>query len=552
MLLTSRERLRVSGERVCPVPPLSVAPAGSAFEVLEVNEAVALFAARAQAASGTFELDAANAPAVAAICARLDGLPLAIELAAARTTTLSPKALLRRLDQRLPLLTGGPRDADQRQETLRNTIAWSYDLLSSGEQDLFERLSVFVDGCRVDAAEAVCDPERELGVDVFNGLAGLVEKNLLRQRPDWDSEPRFWMLETIHEYALEQLRNGADYGLVAQRHADYFLALAEGVMDSHEFDRDSIRLLEGEHDNLRAAFSWFHDSRQPEGELRLICALAEFWDVRGHHREAWTVIKAALEAAQPDVSVLRVRALAAASDFARSAGAVDLARSYCEEGLALSRQLGDDAGVCRALHELGEAALEDEAYDEAADLFEEAIAVARAAGINAAGSIGNLGYVAFLQGDHERAAALSVQALALFRQRRHLSGTLIALSNLAEAELALGRRDEARVRLLECLTLAREAEATGDALRTSLETTAALLLDAGAAEIAARITGATDALLETMAFSLTPAEQRRRERIRGEVHARLGPRAEELREEGRRTPAAADLAAEALSAMPTD
>ncbi len=306
---------------------------------------------------------------------------MAIELAAARVAALPPPALLRRLDQRLPLLTGGTRDVDERQRTLRATIDWSYELLSTSEQRLFERLSVFVDGCRQDAAEAVCDPVGDLALDLLDGVQGLVEKNLVRRRADPDGEPRFWMLETIREYGLERLRERDDLGAAAQAHADHYLAVAERSRDSDGQEAVSVRVLEADHNNLRAAISWFHSGDRRDSELRLVSALADFWDVRGHYREAWERIRVALAASEPETTTVRARALAAASDFARIAGHVNAAREFCEECLAISRQLGDQAGVGRALHELGEAALDEEAYAKAAALFEEAIAVGRAAGL---------------------------------------------------------------------------------------------------------------------------------------------------------------------------
>jgi tetratricopeptide (TPR) repeat protein len=247
---------------------------------------------------------------------------------------------------------------------------------------------------------------------------------------------------------------------------------------------------------------------------------------------------------------VRARALAAASDFARSAGHVDRAREFCEESLAISRQLEDPAGVGRALHELGEAALEEEAYAEAATLFEEAIAVGAAAGLPAAGSIGNLGWVTFLQGNPEDADDLMQQSLELFRDRGHLGGILVSLGNLAETKLALGEPEQARAYLLEGFTVAREADAAGDSATSMLETAAALLIDEGALAEAARLTGASDALLETSGFLLHPAERRRRDQIRAAIQARLGAKADELQDEGREAaPCALDRAAQALAAL---
>jgi predicted ATPase len=516
LLVTSRELLRVQGEIEYPVPPLAEA------------EAVSLFCERAQTAASA---------EIAELCRRLDNLPLAVELAAARAKALSPTQLLERLSQRLDLLKGG-RDTDPRQQTLRATIAWSYELLSAGEQRLFRRLSVFAGGCTLEATEEVADAD-------LDTLQALVEKSLVRF-----SNERYWMLETIREYARERLEGDDDRKRLPQRHADHYLALAARVTanESGALQPVGIRLLADEHDNLRAAGAWFHDARQSDAELRLACALAGFWNIRGHLREARSYIEAALESDAPQSPVLRAKALAEASDFARVLGGVHQARRFSEESLSLFRQLGDDAGIGRALHELGEAALDEEDYDRAADLFGEAITVARGTGKDAAGSIGNLGFSALLQGDYGRAAALSEEALELFRQRRHTSGVLVALENLAEAELGLGQQEGGRLHLAECLELARETQFL-EVLASCLETAAALLLETGDAETATRLTGAEDALLEQINFSLHPAERRRRARLRTDLCALLQTSAEELRAEGRRLTVddASTLALQALS-----
>jgi predicted ATPase len=516
LLVTSRELLRVQGEVEYAVPPLAEA------------EAVSLFCERAQTAA-TEE--------IAELCRRLDNLPLAVELAAARAKALSPAQLLERLSQRLDLLKGG-RDADPRQQTLRATIAWSYELLSAGEQRLFRRLSVFGGGCTLGAAEEVTDAD-------LDTLQSLVEQSLVRFSND-----RYWMLETIREYARDRLQ-GDDRKLLPQRHADHYLALAERVAadESEALQPVGIQLLAEEHDNLRTACAWFHDARQSDAGLRLVCALADFWDIRGHYREARSYTEAALENDTRQSPKLRGKALAVASDFARSQGAIRQARRFSEESLSLFLQFGDDAGVARALHELGEAALDAEDYERAVDLFDDAITVARRTGKDPAGSIGNLGYAALLQGDYRRAAALSEEALALFRQRRHTSGVVVSLGNLAEAEIGLGQHEEGRLHLAECLELARETQFL-EILASCLETAAALLLETGDAETATRLTGAEDALLEQINFSLHPAECRRRTRLRADLRALLRTSAEELHAEGRRLTVddASTLALKVLSA----
>ena len=347
---------------------------------------------------------------------------------------------------------------------LRATIDWSHDLLDDREQRLFHHLAVFVGGCALEAAEEIAGAN-------LDTLQSLVEKSLLR-----NTDGRFWMLETIREYAAERLRERADSETLDELHAGHYLSLAERfeANESLELRPLGFRQLESEHDNMRAARSWFHEHRQSDAELRLLCALDDFWNVRGHLREALGYLDAALKDDEGQSPVLRARALATASDFARYLGAMGQARRFSEESLALFRQLGDNAGVARALHELGETALGEEDYDRANELFEQAIVVGRAAGIDAAASVGNLGWTAYLQGNYERAVVLAEEAIALVRHRGYVSHLLVGLENLAEAELALDRREAARLHLIECLELARTSQHV-EATAMCLEMTAALV-----------------------------------------------------------------------------
>jgi len=505
LLVTSRELLRVQGEVEYPVPPLAEA------------EAVSLFCERAQTAASE---------EIAELCRRLDNLPLAVELAAARAKALSPAQLLERLSQRLDLLKGG-RDTDPRQQTLRATIAWSYELLSTEEQRLFRHLHVFAGGCTLEAAEDVCAAD-------LDTLQSLVEKSLLRF-----TSQRYWMLETIREYA-SQLAERPKSEPVRLKHAGYFLGLAEQF--SEEYD-----VLEAEHGNMRAALGYLSDAAAPE-ELALVRALAGFWTLRGHLREGAEHVAAALARHPESAPDLRMDVLFSAADFVRGLGDVDRATAYTIEALDLAREVDDAPRIARALHELGESAVAAEEYGRATELYEEAIAVGRGAGTDGAGSISNLGFTALLQGDYGRAAAMSEEALVLFRQRRHTSGACVALGNLAEAELGLGHHEEARLHLAECLELAREAQFL-ELIAACLATAAALLLETGNAETAAGLSGAEDALLERINFSLHPAERRRRARLRADLRALLGTSAEELRDDGRRLTVddASTLALEALA-----
>ena len=375
LLVTSRELLRVQGEVEYEVPRL------------QEPEAVSLFCERSQ-------LEPSDE--IAELCRRLDSLPLAVELAAARTKALSPNQVLERLEQRLDLLKGG-RDADPRQQTLRATIEWSYDLLSEEERQLFARLSVFSGGCTLEAAEDVAEAD-------LDTLQSLVEKSLLRFTTT-EAGSRYWMLETIREYAAERLANAGEILAIRQRHADQYLSLAERVERerSEAASTEPLQRLADEHDNVRLALSWFVEREESDCALRLVCALADYWVVRGGLAEARAHADDVLAMRAEQSPRLRARALAVASDLARDQGDVEGARRCCEESLALSRELGDLQGVGRALHELGEAALAEEDFDRAVELFHEAVDAARAAGHNGAGSIGNIGYVALLRGDYDPA-----------------------------------------------------------------------------------------------------------------------------------------------------
>lgn len=290
VLATSRAPLRLSGEHVFPVPPLMLPDLDDLpdLDTLKQNEAVRLFIARAQAVDPQLVITNENASHIAEVCVRVDGLPLAVELAAARVGVLSPQAILARLDRRLKLLTGGSKDQEARQQTLRATIEWSYDLLSSEEQLLFARLGVFVGGCRIDAAEAVCDLDGNLRGDVLDGVASLLEKSLLRKRDDPDGEPRFWMLETIREYALESLRPPGAIKELRDRHAEHFLGLAErSDFESRTAEQsEPFERLDTDGANVRAAIEWTRTVGQREMTVRFAAALWSYWCARGYLTEA--------------------------------------------------------------------------------------------------------------------------------------------------------------------------------------------------------------------------------------------------------------------------
>src|SRR5215204_6275239 len=289
VLATSRAPLGLYGEKEYAVPPLSVPDVRHLpdFKTLSQYEAVRLFIERAKSAKADFEVTDESAPAVAEICVRLDGLPLAIELAAARIKMLPPKAILQRLSSRLKLLTGGARDLPVRQRTLRGAIEWSHTLLGDGEKTLFARMAVFSGGRTLEAVEAVCDAQGDLPVDSFEGVSSLLDKSLLRQEEGPNGEPRFVMLETVHEFAREKLGKSAEAEEIKRVHAQYFLALAEEARPELRGPNqlEWLERLEAEHDNMRAALSWALERKEVEVALRLGGALGWFWWMRGYYSE---------------------------------------------------------------------------------------------------------------------------------------------------------------------------------------------------------------------------------------------------------------------------
>jgi predicted ATPase/class 3 adenylate cyclase len=353
VLVTSRTPLRLQAERAHRVPQLAVPDLRRPAVAEEVVgfESVRLFVERAQAAAADFTLSDLNAEAVAEIVVRLDGLPLAIELAAPRVRTLTPPALLRRLDQRLPLLTGGAQDADARQRTLRGTIAWSHDLLLASEKTLFERLAVFVGGCRLEAAEAVCDFDGTFGAGLLDGLDSLVQKSLLRQRQDSDGEPRFWMLETIREFGLELLESVGELEAACSRHAAWTANEAERLdAESRTGDHPAfLARVENDYPNMREAIAFARKTRDGELLLRVATALWGFWSSRVYGAEGRRALEEALE-----LSGRRpARALLGLCTLRMLSGSSENAREAAQEALRASEELGDDYSLAQAWNLVG-------------------------------------------------------------------------------------------------------------------------------------------------------------------------------------------------------
>jgi predicted ATPase/class 3 adenylate cyclase len=485
-LVTSREALHLRGEHQLPVPPLSLPDRarGESVGQLTRYEGIRLFVERAQAANFEFAISDRNAHAIAEICSHLDGLPLAIELAAARVNVFSPQALLARLEHRLAVLTSGPRDLPVRQQTLRQAIAWSYDLLTPGEQMLFRRLAVFSGSCTLIAVEAVVQGgQPDTSLDVVNGMAALVDKSLLRQE-ETTGELRFRMLKTIREYALESLTTAEEADSFQRAHAEYFLDFAEqaeaGLLGGSRQAEWLNRLME-DHDNLRAALAWFVRHGPADHGLRLGGALPRFWRSRGYLAEGreWTSALLALPAARTRTAA-RAKALRAAGGFANQQGDYVQARAWFEESLDIYRELGNIHGIGWGLVSLGMVTRYEGDHVAARSLLEESLELVKQAGDTEAmaAALGNLGVIARDLGDTRLAESHLDQSLALWREIGDRVGIGWTLGGLAMVARATGKLDVARARTDESLAIWRELGDRQNAANV-LSTAARLARDQG-------------------------------------------------------------------------
>jgi predicted ATPase/class 3 adenylate cyclase len=475
LLVTSRELLRVPGEQAYPVPPL------------EPEDGMELFVARARAALPGF----VASDAVPELCVRLENLPLALELAAARVRVLSPEQLVERLSQRLDLLKAG-RGVDPRQKTLRATIEWSHELLDEDEQRLFARLAVFAGGCTLESAEAVCEAD-------LDTLESLVDKSLVRVREG----DRFWMLETIREYAAERLEHSGEAEMLQRRHAEHFLRLGEEAeLNTRVYSSEWIERLEQEHDNLRAALDHLAASGEDELVLQLAGALSDFWHEGGHVAEARRRLENALQG-QERPTAARARALTGAALLAYGSGDVRAARSIAGPALELHRSLGDPRGAAFNLNVLCVAAIEEGDLEQAQQFAEESLALFREAGDEreAVAATRTLAFTYHSRGDLERARTLHESNLAQARAlgfKETEAGTLGSLAMIAfeqgrvEDALALGKQN-----LLACRDLG-SLQGIAQSLCRSAGTLAAL---PGKAATAARLLSCFEALREQIGVS---------------------------------------------------
>ncbi len=429
VLLTSRTALHLSGEHEFVVPPLALPDLRNLPppDRLMQYGAIRLFVERARAVHSAFAITAENAPFIAAVCHQVDGLPLAIELAAGRSKLFSPQSLLPRLRNRLKLLVGGAQDLPLRQQTLRATLAWSYGLLSQDEKTLFRRLAVFVRGCTLEAAEAVCTAQGDLEIDVLEAVAGLVDKSLLRPETQADGQPRLLMLETIREYALERLTESEETEAIGRRHAHYFLALAEQSQPELRGPKQTAWLerLEQEHDNLRAALEWALEdtadeqaTERRELALRLSAALEPFWVMRGHYREARAFLERVLAGCETESASLCIKTLQTTADIAQRQGDFDRAEVLAQQSLVLCRELGDTHGLANSLSLLAEVAYTKGKTAEGIALLEEQVRLLRQRGEpgEVATALFNLADQVSTQGEYARGQSLLEEALLLFRK----------------------------------------------------------------------------------------------------------------------------------------
>jgi predicted ATPase/serine/threonine protein kinase len=571
VLVTSRQGLRIYGEQEFPVPPLPLPAPGALFSTATLMEcpSIGLFVQRAAAGKPGFALTPKNAAAVVEICCRLDGLPLAIELAAARVKILPPAELLARIERPLELLTGGARDLPERQQTLRQAIKWSYDLLTPPEQKLFRRLSVFAGGCTLEAAEAVCNTSEDLAVDVLEGVTALVDNSLLVQRVSEEREPRFLMLETFRQYGREQLIAHGEDAATRKAHAAYMLVIAEEEhLEMAPAEREAwLRCCDVEHDNFRVATHWLISSGDVEWAVRLGAALFRFWEQRDHLTEGRETLSRVLD--MPGAAARtrpRARAIYCASLLADIQADFDVAYQLGREAYEIYRDLGDTQGIATASivmafqaqrrgryaeavsrfmetvslwTQLGDVTAVDLAktnmahaaklggdYDTARQLLEDVGASARARGDvrGFAGALNGLGEVAASQGDHAAARRYHHESLVRYRESDDRWGMARVLTDLANIDLQAEDYARADSWLKEALRAFRELGHQRGVAR-QLESLAVCATCQSRDEQAVALTSAAAAIRQRIAAPPKPAERERIERALTQARGRISAEA---------------------------
>ncbi len=517
-LVTSRQPLLLRAEREYPVVPLGLPDRDRkpSIDARLQAPAVQLFVTRAEAAQPAFALTGDNVETISQIVTRLDGLPLAIELAAARMRLLAPAELLERIDRSLPLLTGGPRDAPERQQTLRAAIDWSYDLLTPSEQDLFSWLTVFSGGFTLDAAEFLARGMRgDQGSQTLDGLASLVEKSLIQREAHRDgpgglTQSRFGMLETIREFAMEQLDASGEGTKARQQHAEWCIDLAlRSEPGLNGPDQASwITTMQAENDNLRAALRWTIAMGEAELAMRISGPLLRFWATSSQLSEARRWYEQTLDLDTKSNSTARAKALLGAEVISYFQGDYDAALSYGREALEIYRAHGDPAGTAWSYGNLGLVADAREDYDLATELYERALTIFREIGdpVHTNFMLGNLGLIAHFQGHQERAAVLLEEALALARERGDMNSTAIALSNLGLVAFAQGDLERATELQAEALEL-RSTTINRGSFARSFDNFAIIAAAGQEYERAAQLFGAAEAVRAEIGAALSPNDR---------------------------------------------
>jgi predicted ATPase/DNA-binding CsgD family transcriptional regulator len=533
-------RLRVSGEHEFVVSPLRLVESDEhvTLEAVMAADAVRLFVARAEAVREDFALTLKNAAAIAQICTRLDGLPLAVELAAAWVKMLSPQELLARLERRLPLLTGGGRDLPAHQQTMRDTIAWSHDLLSAEEQVLFRRLAIFSGGSTLDAAQAVAATPGSSDTDVLRGIASLIDKSLLQRHERSHGEARFSMLETVREFGLEQLGSAGEATIIADRHADYFLGLVERIAHAgYSFfwaphyratteTLDAIvgiRQIAQEHDNVRVALDCLIERGRAESFLRLTTACGMFWQSRGHLHEAKTRLDSALVVADQAPLPVQAYALQMAGNIALSMGNLDVTAARAGEALTIWRTLGNPYGQASALQLLALVEENHLNWQAATELFEKTLALWRQLDepIMVGSTLALLGGIAYGQGDFDRAIALEEEAFNLYEAMGDQVGSAMTVWYRGLIAAARGQVLEAARHYRSFFAALAEID-DAEWVFKPLVGLAAVAAQCQQFESSARLLGAVDRMLLRSGGHLFPFDQPAYEQADDAARAALG------------------------------
>jgi predicted ATPase/DNA-binding XRE family transcriptional regulator len=540
LLATSREPLHIRAEREIAVAPLPVPDPNRLPPLADLERvpAVALFVERARAASADFMLTQDNAVAVAGICQRLDGLPLAIELAAARIKLLPPAALLARLKRRLPLLTGGGHDLPARQRTMRDAIAWSYDLLAPEEQSLFRRLSVFAGGCTLEAAEAVVDPGTQ--PDVLGSIGALIEQSLMRQIAGFAGEPRYLMLEIVREYGLEQLTLAGELDDARERHATYFLRFFSNL--TQHFGSVSLEWLTRaafERDNVRLALAWFDEQNETDALLRMSAMAEGVWIAPGLYREGLQWVERALERSSRSASVGRTQALAAAGMMAAFQGDYTRAAEFSKEILALAQELADPLLVGQALTVAGFVSYRRGDYGRAEELLDDASRRLRGMVDKEPNAIPPLAVALLVLGDiglaqeqFDRAARRYEERLAL-EGLQGVWGPIDAQAGLAGVNFCTGNYVESAMLYRDSLDQAKDL-GISLLMASTLLGLAGVAVTSGRPDDGARLLGAADAIVALLGVPIFPRDEPVRDRCLSALTAALGEeRLAAAREAGR-------------------